>query len=255
MDYLFTTDHLVATLTAVIVAVLLFLAMAGMQLKSRNVIVFISILFYLFEVLKQVYWIWTGAFSLERLPLHPCNMPLYILPFSLFGNDAQRTFLTPSLYLILITGGWVTLAYPAIILGSGSPEIPGGVLGLENAWPFLNIVAHGVMLGVALYLVVSGYYQIREKDMIRVLCAYLFVFSFVHGFNRIFDTDFFFSNRGGGLPVIFDTIRNNSEFLFTLSLFSAGFLILGLSFGVTWVTTKCMQRRLLNHTFRKAQSA
>lgn len=239
MDLLFTTKHLYAVIMAVFVIILLIYIMDRLKLESKKLIVFTAVLFYVFEVLKQGYWVYSGIFSVKKLPLYPCNMPLYIMPLSIFGSEKIKEFLKPFLYVIFVGGGVLTLAYPSIILGTSSTWTPQ----MQNFVPFLSVVAHGCMVGVGLYLLTSGYYKIRRYDFIRIFVVIFTAYLFVYLFNKGFDTDFFFSNYGDGLPRFLIDIKGVSELLFASLVFLSGLMILYSTYFVTLFVNKIMNNR------------
>ena len=239
MDLLFTTKHLIAIVIAVVVIALLLYIMTKMKLKSGKIIIFTATLFYVFEFLKQGYWVYSGIFSVEKLPLYPCNMPLYIMPFSIFGTEKIKNFLKPFLYVIFLGGGVLTIMYPSIILGTSASW----TADMSNFVPFISVVAHAAMIGVGLYLLISGYYKISKNDYIRIFVVILTMYVITYIFNQMFGTDFFFSNFGNGLPSFFQNIREFSTILFAIVVFITGLLILYVSYWGTLIVNKRLNNK------------
>lgn len=242
MDLLFTMKHLYAIIMAIGVMIALIYVMKKMQLKSNHLIIFTALLFYIFEVLKQGYWVYSGIFSIKKLPLYPCNMPLYIMPLSIFGSTKIKEYLKPFLYVIFAGGGVLTLLYPSIILGTSSTWTPE----MQNFVPFISVVAHGCMVGVGVYLLESGYYQIRKYDFVRIFVVIFSLYIIVYVFNKQFDTDFFFSNYGDGLPSVITNLKNYSELLFSSVVFFTGLMVLYMTYWTTLLVDYFLHNRYSN---------
>ena len=241
MDLLFTGKHFLALVIAVIVIAAILFIMNKLKLKSSKIIIFTAVVFYVFEFLKQGYWVYSGVFAVEKLPLYPCNMPLYIMPFSIFGTQKMKDFLKPFLYVIFLGGGLLTLIYPSIILGTSATWNAG----MENFVPFISVVAHATMVGVAIYLLTSGYYKIRKNDYIRIFVVIFTMYLVTYGFNKIFDTDFFFSNYGEGLPSFIQNIKSINELVFAIVVFLVGLGILYITYWSTLLFNKLNENKYM----------
>jgi hypothetical protein len=234
MELLFTAKHFIAIFIAIVVIVLVIYLMKKYDLKSDKIIIWTAIIFYVFEVLKQGYWIYSGLLVIQKLPLYPCNMPLYIFPFMIFGSAKIKEFLKPFLYVIFVGGGMLTLLYPSIILGT----TPTWSFEMSNFVPFISVVAHAVMIGVGIYLLMSGYYKIRKYDYVRITVVILSMFLVTYVFNKIFGTDFFFSDTGIGLPSFYQDIKEFSEFLFATLVFLTGLSTLYITYLLTLLVNR-----------------
>lgn len=244
MDQLFSTKHLIAILIGIVVVTITLLFLNKKKWSSEKLMIITAVLFYIFEVLKQGYWIYSGIFSVHKLPLYPCNMPLYIFPFLIFGTDRMKEFIKPFLYVIFLGGGLLALIYPSIILGTSDTW----TVSMQNFVPFISIIVHSLMIALGVYLVSSGFYKIRKYDYIRIFVTIFSMYVAVYIFNQLVGTDFFFSNEGNGLPGFLLSIKEFSIFIFASIVFLTGLLDL---YVVYWITLLINKKKEYKFSYKE----
>ncbi len=148
---------------------------------------------------------WAGI-----LPLYPCSIFLYAMPFAVFGKGRARRAACGYVCSLGLLGGTINFVYPATILGSYS------CLSLAGFHTFLY---HGAIVFTALVMLKSGYHSYRGvkgwRDLLLPAIPFLCVSVAANAvnFSRI-DSDymffklesFIFAPIGAALPEIVSVI-------------------------------------------------
>lgn len=152
---LFTPLHLVFSL--ICVAVVLYF---GIRIGKKGETAFrkvFGILWGLMVVLEITKILWetvTGqTVSFEWagiLPLYPCSIYMYAMPFALWGKGELRRGACGYVCTLGLLGGLINFVYPANILGNYSCISFAG---------FHTFFYHGTMVMCALSMLVSGYHS------------------------------------------------------------------------------------------------
>ena len=87
------------------------------------------------------------------LPLYPCSIFMYAMPFAIWGRGWARKAACGYVCTLGLLGGTVNFVYPATILGSYSCISFAG---------FHTFFYHGAMLLTALTMLLSGYHSYRD---------------------------------------------------------------------------------------------
>ena len=155
---LFTPLHLVfsAFCIAAVVICALRLSKKG-ERAIRTTLALLWVLLAVLEVTKitwetlsgtTVNFEWTGV-----LPLYPCSIFLYALPFAVWGKGRVRFAACGYVCSLGLLGGAINFVYPANILGSYSCISFAG---------FHTFFYHGMMLLCALVMLRSGYHSYKN---------------------------------------------------------------------------------------------
>ena len=88
---------------------------------------------------------WTGV-----LPLYPCSIFMYAMPFAIWGKGKVRTAACGYVCSLGLLGGCINFVYPATILGNYSCISFAG---------FHTFFYHGCMVLCALIMLLSGYHS------------------------------------------------------------------------------------------------
>lgn len=94
---------------------------------------------------KTVSFEWTGI-----LPLYPCSIYMYAMPFVLWGKGELRRSACTYVCTLGLLGGLINFVYPANILGNYSCVSFAG---------FHTFFYHGTMVMCALSMLLSGYHS------------------------------------------------------------------------------------------------
>jgi hypothetical protein len=154
---MFTPLHFLfsACCVVLVVALALFAAKKNERIIKKIFLgVWIAVL--VFEIAKTVWETFTGArvyFELNGfLPLYPCSIYLYAMPFALFGKGMWRRAGAGYMCTLGLIGGTINFVYPATILGNYSCISFAG---------FHTFFYHGSMVFIALVMLLSGYHSYR----------------------------------------------------------------------------------------------
>ncbi|MBQ9131905.1 MAG: YwaF family protein [Clostridia bacterium] len=91
---------------------------------------------------------WTGI-----LPLYPCSIFLYAMPFAVWGKNWVRYAACGYVCSLGFLGGAINFVYPATVLGSYSCISFAG---------FHTFLYHGVIVFCALTMLISGYHSYKK---------------------------------------------------------------------------------------------
>lgn len=221
---MFGIKHLEALLFVVLFVYLVMKFIKYKGYETKNVMLFATISFYVFEVLKIIFTVVsTGTYGKTSWPFYLCSTPLYIMWILHYStNEALLNKVKPVVFTIFLTGGVAALAYPSLILGG----TPNWSFTVDNIRPAISILFHAIMILVPVYMINSGYYKPRYKDVYTVEIALLIMIMVVSIINFIFNADFFFLNWGEGSPIRF--LHDQNLFLFRFLTIFLHILIIGL---------------------------
>lgn len=152
---LFSPLHLV--LSALLLALIVF---AAIKLRKcdhktvRNIMAVLWALMTVWEVVKIV-WETVGGSAVRFewggiLPLYPCSIFMYAMPFALWGNKYMRKAGCGYLCTLGLLGAAINFFYPANVLSNYS------CLSFAGAH---TMMFHGVMLFCCLLMQTSGYHR------------------------------------------------------------------------------------------------
>ncbi len=154
---MFTPLHFIfAGLLAVLVGVLVW-RMTKVSPRTRKVVY--TVLWATLVVLEVTKIVWETVSGREIrfeytgvLPLYPCSIFMYAMPFAIWGKGVVRKCATGYLCTLGMIGGLINFVYPATILGSYSCISFSG---------FHTFAYHGTMVFVAFTMLVTRYHTFR----------------------------------------------------------------------------------------------
>ena len=98
---------------------------------------------------------WSGV-----LPLYPCSIFMYAMPFAIWGKDTVRYAACGYVCSLGLLGGAINFIYPANILGNYSCISFAG---------FHTLFYHGVLVLCAMLMLLSGYHSYKGVTKARQL--------------------------------------------------------------------------------------
>ncbi len=212
---LFTPLHIAFSLFCIAVVALVCITLKNKSEKTlRTFFAVLWAFLVVFEVSKILWETYTGkSVSFEWggiLPLYPCSIFLYALPFAIFGKDKVRYAACGYVCTLGFVGGAVNFVYPANILGNYSCISFAG---------FHTFLYHGAIVTCALLMLLSGYHSYtrarRFTDLLLPSVPFLImsVAANIVNFSKI-DADymffklesFIFAPLGAALPDVVSVI-------------------------------------------------
>jgi uncharacterized membrane protein YwaF len=181
-----------------------------------------------------------GDYTAYMLPFHICSMALYA--YLIIGSKHPgklSEYVKPFGFATMLLVTMIILIIPA----------SSGILGDQNNWnfiydnllPYQSFLYHGSLVFVPLYMILSGFYKPKYKDIIKATVVLLVVACFSFTLNKILGvTDFMMLEFGWGNPFAF--LIEKSYWLYLLIL--ASIAIGGTSIVI--LTTIYIQK-LINH--------
>ena len=212
---LFTPLHIVFSICLLSAVVALSILLSKKSEKAiRTVFAILWAFLVVFEVTKIIWETVSGAsVSFEWtgiLPLYPCSIFMYAMPFAIWGKGKVRYAACGYVCSLGFVGGVVNFVYPANILGNYSCISFAG---------FHTFLYHGTIIFVTLVMIISGYHAYHKakkwEDLflpsVPFLC--LSVVANIVNFSPI-DSDymffklesFFFAPLGAATPDWFSVI-------------------------------------------------
>lgn len=228
---LFGAKHLLGLLfIALFYAILMVVINQKKTLNPKRVVLFITIIFFIMEILKLVYIIVVNqAFPIHHLPFHLCSLPLYLYPLMLLlkkGRFLERV-VKPTAYAVVMLAGIMALLIPTNIIGENIYWFPIN----QNILPIISFFYHGLMIASSLYLMTSGFYRFQKSDYINALFATLSFATVAMIVNLLLNTDFMLLNRGAGSPL--QLIIESSYALYLFAMIGLGSVLISSVFIVT----------------------
>ena len=184
-----------------------------------------------------------GHYPMWMAPFHLCSMAFYIYPI-LFSPKKNR-----------FEDGFKAYAYAAMMIGALiSLVMPGaaGLLGMVDNWSFCfdNILPyqtwfyHGSLLFVTIYMVLSGFYSPRFRDIYKGTAVLLVTAAFAQTLNYVLEgsgADYMTLRYGNGNPFAF-LLQGENPILYYVVLASVAIggmaLIISATIGVKAIARK-----------------
>ena len=154
---MFTPLHFVFSAVSIVLVIVLSLYTAKKCEKTiRRVFGILWALMAVLEAAKILWETYTGAtISFELggiLPLYPCSIFLYAMPFAVWGKDWVRKAACGYVCSLGFLGGTINFVYPATVLGNYSCISFAG---------FHTFFYHGALVFCAITMLCSGYHSFR----------------------------------------------------------------------------------------------
>ncbi len=155
---LFTPLHIVFAVVVLIAIITLGLVLSKKSEKTiRTAFTFIWAAALILEVVKIIWETFSGAsVSFEWggvLPLYPCSIFMYAMPFAIFGKGWVRYMGCGYVCSLGLLGGAINFIYPANILNNYSCISFSG---------FHTFFYHGAIVFCALVMLKSGYHSYKK---------------------------------------------------------------------------------------------
>lgn len=232
---LFGSKHLIGLLfVAILIIVLLFIYKEKSYEDNKKVIFRLSIAFLLLEIVKLLsLTIRDSSFPMNHLPFHLCSLTLYLYPILYFAKKDSflENLVKPAAYAGVLVATLAALIMPTNIIGSNDSWLPFN----DNYYPLLSFLYHGIMLFAPIYLIRSGYYKAKLKDIPKALgvTSVLMIFALIA--NALLDKDFMLLNTGNGSPLNF--LLENGQLVYTFSMIMLGYIVISLIMLITVLIT------------------
>jgi hypothetical protein len=195
-----------------------------------------TIFIWAWEFIKTVYMIRSesfggvGNYPAFMLPLHICSMALYAYFIIGFFPGKLANFIKPFGFATMLVMTSIILAIP----------YSSGILGNLNHWrfvsdnimPYQSFLYHGTLVFVPLYMVLSGFYRPKLKDIWKAMTTLAVVAVFATVMNKLLlVTDFMTLEHGNGNPFQFLIADQYLLYLVILTVITgfAMFVVLGIS--------------------------
>ena len=146
-----------------------------------------------------------GHYPLWMAPFHLCSMAFYVYPI-LFSEKKSRfeDGIKAYAYAVMMIGALISLVMPgaAGLLGS----VDNWSLCFDNILPYQTWLYHGSLLFLSLYMVLSGYYAPRFRDIYKGTAVLAVTAVFAQTLNYVFEgsnADYMTLRYGNGNPFAF----------------------------------------------------
>lgn len=163
-----------------------------------------------------------GEYTAYMLPFHICSMALYIFPMIGSKHPGKLSEFVKSYgYATMLLVTMIILTIPASsgILG----DLNNWNLVYENLLPYQSFLYHGSLVFVPLYMILSGFYNPKFKDIPKALVVLLVTASIAFSLNKILGgTDFMMLQFGWGNPFAYLIDSNYGLYLLLLALVAGG---------------------------------
>ncbi len=225
---MFTPLHFIfsACCIALVIALAVFVAKKSEStIKTTFTVLWISMV--ALEIVKIVWESCSGAsVNFEWggiMPLYPCSIYMYAMPFAIFGNKLLRRAGAGYVCTLGLIGGTVNFVYPATILGNYSCISFAG---------FHTFFYHGAMVFTALVMLLSRYHSYKGvtkfTDLLVPSIPFLIVsvaantvnYSPINSDYMFFKLNsFIFAPIGAATPDILATVMVYVAYLFIHAMF------------------------------------
>lgn len=157
---LFTPLHFIFAVILLAIIILLAIKLSKKGEKTIRICFFVLwITLTVLEIIKILWETFCGAtVSFEWggiLPLYPCSIFMYAMPFAIFGKGKIRYMGCGYACSLGLLGGAINFLYPANILNNYSCISFAG---------FHTFLYHGAMLFTALTMLLSGYHSYKKAS-------------------------------------------------------------------------------------------
>ena len=191
-----------------------------------------------------------GSYPLYMAPFHICSMGLYA--YLIIGSKKQSKlaeWVKPFGYAVMLVVTCIILTIPnsSGILGS----VENWSFVFDNLLPYQSWLYHGCLVFVPLYMVLSGFYRPRWRDIYKATAVLFVVAAFAQGLNFLFEgsgADYMTLRYGNGNPFAFLLV--DTPWLYYLVLTAAAIgglsLVIAVTIGVTKLVEKSRAKKCLS---------
>lgn len=236
----FGSKHFIGLGFTFVLIIMLFFVNEKYKMKEKNIILTVTIAFYLLEIFKVGYMLFTsGEFPMNHLPIHLCSIPLYVFPILYFSKKGSKleSYMKATAFGVVLIAGITALVMPTNIIGKSENWLPLR----ENLLPVISFTYHGLMIFISLFIVKAGYYNIKFRDSLKAIFSVLVLMVIALIVNVIGDFDFMLLNKGNGSP--FQFLIQTSQILYTITMIGLGIFMITLTFGIATLVSKLNNRK------------
>ena len=246
-----------SVLIAIVLVVLLFIKKKGKFGASfdRGVIRYTCYFMWAWEIIKTFRMVnhadfgAVGSYPVWMAPFHICSMGLYAyLIISSKRRGKLAEWVDPFAYAMLMVATSIILTISA----------SSGILGPTEDWsfcfdnilPYQSWLYHGSLLFVSLYMVLSGFYSPKWRDIYKAAAVLFVAAAFSATLNFAFEgsgADFMMLRYGNGNPLAFLLTESPVLYYVLLAAVSvAGIaLVISVTIGIKALAKKCKKSRRL----------
>lgn len=163
---LFTPMHFVvsAIWLALVIGLAILLMKKGSDKTVKKVFTILWIALVSLELIKILWETYSGPNAnfevFGMLPLYPCSIMMYALPFAIWGNEIMKKCAYGYICTLGLLGATINFFYPATILPNYS------VISFAG---FHTMFYHSTMLFIALTVILKGYNRYKAEKWIDLL--------------------------------------------------------------------------------------
>lgn len=220
---------------------------------DRNVIRAAALFIWAWEAVKTIYIFDSldygpvGTYQSYMLPFHICSMALYAFWILGFHPGKFADFVKPFAFAVMLLVTSIVLTIPDSSGILGEEYVPDWSFTLKNILPFQSFLYHGTLVFVPLYMVLSGYYRPRIRDVGKAFVCLVAVAVFAFSLNKLLlgTTDFMTLQFGWGNPFAYLIPDRYPLYLLILSAVSLGgtAVLLGIAEGLSLLLAEIRKPR------------
>ena len=187
--YAFTWDHLLFIALFILIGVLLAFLL---RRKDGKIVKNVLISLWIFYIVLQIFYyglIYARViknpteypFEIRKmLPLHSCLMFMYVFPFAIFSkNEIVKRAASSFLVIVNMIMGFITLFV-------GCP----GECSALSFFGLQTLLYHSLDVIIPLIMLVTGYYDIKKKDVFSGLIVFSILAFVIWTFDAIMGCDY-----------------------------------------------------------------
>ncbi len=217
---MFTPLHFIFSLIVLALVIISAVLLSKKKEKIKPVFIILWLLCVLLEIVKIIWESVSGKtirFEIGGiLPLYPCSIFMYAMPFVIWGNDILKKMGCGYVCTLGFLGGTINFFYPATILGNYSCISFAG---------FHTFFYHGTMLFTCLTILISGYHSYKgvsrwfELLLPSVFSLIVSIPANIVNFSSINSDYMFFKANSFFMPAIFGGVSDGISTIIIYSLY------------------------------------
>ena len=223
---LFSTEHIIYVILAVIAAILLGIFLRNVSHKKLAIFLKVLAITTLALEITKISWesyydITTGR-GFNRggiIPLYTCSLFIYTLLLSSFGKGKVREYSLSFLSTICMVSGLI-----GVIYCNGLNYYPFWTFGA-----FYSLFFHASMLITGVIILSTGYYKLNWSDIYKAWIPMVFLAFIAIPVNYEYGADYMQIHEGSGVPLMSDLAKimaaHNIRFIFVFLMLSSYLII------------------------------
>lgn len=215
-SYAFKLDHILFIVISMVVGVLLAILLRKCKRKTIGIVILslwafgltVDVIHHVFVYVLCAIHYKDYVFNISTmLPFHSCSMFFYVFPFAFFSkNEKVRIGASNFVVIVNMIMGFITLFV-------GCPPSGYSALSFDGIH---TLTYHVIIVIVPLIMVVTGYYDIKIKDIKYGYMVFTLLSIFMWTFDRITGSDYFYFYDGHTFPVFKFISENVHHLVWTL---------------------------------------